>query len=88
MLAQILPRAAARFGHKTALVSAARTLSFAELDALSGQVAGTLAARGIVPGDRVSVYAQNCWEWIVAYQPFEDVDPVPNVLIRATRRRR
>jgi len=67
MLAQILPRAAARFGHKTALISAARTLSYAELDALSRHVAGALAARGIASGDRVSIYAQNCWEWIVAY---------------------
>ena len=26
-----------------------------------------LVARGIAPGDRVSLYAQNRWEWIVAY---------------------
>ena len=67
MLAQILPRAAARFGPKTALISAARTLSYLELDTLSSHVAGALAARGISPGDRVSIYAQNRWEWIVAY---------------------
>ncbi|MGH9254261.1 MAG: AMP-binding protein [Vicinamibacterales bacterium] len=67
MLSQILPRAAARFGSKVALVTDTRTLSYAELDAFSDHVAGALAARGIAPGDRVSLYAQNRWEWIVAY---------------------
>jgi long-chain acyl-CoA synthetase len=86
MLAQILPRAAARFGHKTALISAARTLSYAELDVLSGHVAGALAARGIASGDRVSIYAQNCWEWIVAYHGIIKagavVNPI-NVMLKA-----
>jgi long-chain acyl-CoA synthetase len=67
MLGQILVRAAERFGHKPALVTDTRTLSYAELDALSGRAAAALAARGIAPGDRVSLYAQNSWQWIVAY---------------------
>ena len=67
MLAEILTRAAARFGNKPALVTDTRTLSYAELDALSRRVAAALAARGIAPGDRVSLYSQNRWEWIVAY---------------------
>src|SRR4030095_16568757 len=67
MLAQILPRAAARFGPKAALISSARPLSYLHLPTLSRHVAGALAARGISPGDRVSIYAQNRWEWIVAY---------------------
>ncbi len=67
MLGEILPRAAARHGNKTALVTDARTLSYAELDSLSDRVAGALAARGIAPGDRISVYSQNGWEWIIAY---------------------
>jgi long-chain acyl-CoA synthetase len=67
MLGEILPRAAARYGNKTALVTDARTLTYAELDRLSDRVAGALAARGIAPGDRVSLYSQNRWEWIVAY---------------------
>ena len=46
MLAQILTRAAARFGNKPALVTDTRTLSYAELDALSDRVAAALAARG------------------------------------------
>jgi long-chain acyl-CoA synthetase len=67
MLAQILTRAAARFGNKLALVTDTRTLSYAELDALSDRVAAALAARGIAPGNRVSLYSQNRWEWVVAY---------------------
>ncbi|MGH9201901.1 MAG: class I adenylate-forming enzyme family protein, partial [Vicinamibacterales bacterium] len=67
MLGQILTRAAARLPNKAALVTDTRTLSYAELDGLSDRVAAALASRGIVPGDRVSIYAQNRWEWILAY---------------------
>src|SRR5437867_230091 len=49
MLAEILTRAAARFGNKPALVTDTRTLSYAELDALSDRVAAELAARAIAP---------------------------------------
>ena len=67
MLAEILPRAAARYGDKPALITGTRTLTYTELDTLSDRVAAALAARGIAPGDRVSLYSQNRWEWIVAY---------------------
>src|SRR3972149_5355689 len=67
MLAQILTRAAARFGTKLALVPATRTPSYAARDALADRVAAALAARGIAPGSRVSLYSQNRWEWVVAY---------------------
>jgi long-chain acyl-CoA synthetase len=63
----ILPRAAARFGDKKALVTSARTLSFRDLDTESDRVAAALAARGVRPGGAVSLYAQNRWEWVVAY---------------------
>jgi long-chain acyl-CoA synthetase len=63
----ILPAAAARFGDKVALITSTRTLTFSELDDLSDRVAAALAARGIRPGQPVSLYAQNRWEWVVAY---------------------
>jgi long-chain acyl-CoA synthetase len=66
-LAQLLPRAARRFGVKPALISSNRVLSFTELDQLSGLVADSLAKRGLVAGDRVSLYSENRWEWLVAY---------------------
>jgi long-chain acyl-CoA synthetase len=62
MLAQILPRAAAWYGKKIALVTDTRTLTYADLDMLSDRVAAALVARNLAPGDRVSLYAQNRWE--------------------------
>ncbi|MFE0154431.1 class I adenylate-forming enzyme family protein [Nonomuraea sp. NPDC059007] len=64
---EILPHSAALFPHKSALVTATRELTYAELDHASASVAAALAERGIRPGERVSLYAQNRWEWIVAY---------------------
>jgi long-chain acyl-CoA synthetase len=63
----ILRHAAARFAERVALVTATRTMTFRELDAASDRVAAALAARGIQPGRTVSLYAQNCWEWVVSY---------------------
>jgi long-chain acyl-CoA synthetase len=64
---QILPRAAQRFGDRIALVAATRTLSYRELDEESDRAASALRARGLEPGQVVSLYAQNRWEWVVAY---------------------
>jgi long-chain acyl-CoA synthetase len=63
----ILRAAAPRFGDKIALVTADQKLSYRELDEASDRVAAWLAARGIQPGQVVSLYAQNRWEWIVTY---------------------
>ena len=59
--------AAQRFGDKTALVLPARTLSFNELEALSNRCANALVGLGVKPGDRVTLYSGNCWEWVVSY---------------------
>jgi long-chain acyl-CoA synthetase len=64
---QILPRAAARFGDRIALITAARRLSYRELDDSSHRVASALRTRGVRPGQVVSLYAQNRWEWVVCY---------------------
>ncbi|MBO0692997.1 MAG: AMP-binding protein [Acidimicrobiaceae bacterium] len=66
-LGSILARSARRFGAKPALVTAARTLSYEELDQLCDRVAAGLHAAGVRPGDRVSIYSPNRWEWVVAY---------------------
>ena len=42
-------------------------MTFAELDAESDRVAAAIRGRGIEPGQTVSVYAQNRWEWLVTY---------------------
>jgi amino acid adenylation domain-containing protein len=51
---------------KTALVSQGRRLTYSELDAMSGSVAAALHDAGIVRGDRVIVFMDNCWEAVVA----------------------
>ena len=66
-LGLIVPRAARRFGARTALVTADRTLTYQELDELCERVAGGLHDIGVGPGDRVSLYSPNRWEWVVAY---------------------
>ncbi|MBD5606688.1 MAG: AMP-binding protein, partial [Candidatus Eremiobacteraeota bacterium] len=76
----ILRVAARRFGPKTALVTARRTLSFAELDATADRVAAGLIARGIGPGDRVSLLGQNRWEYVVAYHGVLKAGAVVNPL--------
>jgi long-chain acyl-CoA synthetase len=63
----IVTRAAERFGPKAALVAGGRTLTYQELDDLCGRVAGGLHQLGVRPGDRVSLYSPNRWEWVVAY---------------------
>ncbi len=63
-----LSRRAALQGEDCALVSTAqgRRLSWSEIDALSGNLAANLLDLGLSPGDRVGIWAPNCWEWTVA----------------------
>ena len=66
-LGMVLPTAAAKYGDKTALIVPERAFSFRELDDLSNAVAASLAKLGVAPGDRVTLYAPNSWEWLVSY---------------------
>jgi long-chain acyl-CoA synthetase len=66
-LGQVLPAASARHGDKTALIVQGRTFSFRELDELSSSLAASLVKLGVAPGDRVTLYAPNSWEWLVSY---------------------
>jgi long-chain acyl-CoA synthetase len=66
-IGEILPDAARRFGDKVALVVGAESFSFSDLDSMSNRVANGLVAAGVGPGDRVTLYGPNCWEWLVAY---------------------
>jgi long-chain acyl-CoA synthetase len=67
MLETILRTAAEQHGDKVALVSGGRSFTYRQLDDLSDAFAAALTSRRITGGDRVSIYAQNCWEWVVAY---------------------
>jgi long-chain acyl-CoA synthetase len=66
-LGMILARSARRFGSKPALIAGGRTLTYQALHELCDRVAGGLSALGVRPGDRVSLYSPNRWEWVVAY---------------------
>lgn len=66
-LGQISAAAAEQWGGKTGLIVEDRSFTFAEIDAMACRVANGLADQGVKPGDRVTIYAQNCWEWVVAY---------------------
>jgi long-chain acyl-CoA synthetase len=64
---QILPRVAQRFADRIALIAATRTLRYRELDEETDRVASALRTRGLEPGQVVSLYSQNRWEWVVGY---------------------
>jgi long-chain acyl-CoA synthetase len=66
-IGQMLSAAAARFAGKHAVVTPDRTLAIDELDRLSTTFAGHLRARGLAPGDRVTIWMENGWRWMVSY---------------------
>jgi long-chain acyl-CoA synthetase len=65
--ATILSTTAERKPSKPALVFGETVLTYSELESRARRVAGALRECGIASGDRVSIYSQNRWEWIVAY---------------------
>ena len=66
-LADVTTVAKARYGDKTALICEGRRFSFADIDVKACRLAHALVSKGICPGDRVTLYSSNSWEWIVAY---------------------
>jgi long-chain acyl-CoA synthetase len=66
-LADLLPLLARHHPDRTALVMEDRSLTYAELDQAAGRLAGALAARGVMPGDRITLHGPNSWQWVVAY---------------------
>jgi long-chain acyl-CoA synthetase len=66
-LGEILPAAARRYGHKTALVVDGRSFTFNALEAKSNAFANGLVEAGVAPGDIVTLYGPNSWQWLVAY---------------------
>lgn len=66
-LARILSESSEKFGDRTALVIGAEEFSFTRLNQLSNQLASSLVGSGVAPGDRVTLYGANAWEWVVSY---------------------
>jgi o-succinylbenzoate---CoA ligase len=61
-----LARRAALHPTRPAIISAAGTCSFAELDARAAALAARLHGLGLAPGERVAILARNCAEYAVA----------------------
>src|SRR5919205_4374779 len=66
-LGRLVATAAARFGGKPVVIAVDRTLTFIELDRLSTQFARALRTLDVGPGDRVTLWVENGWRWMVAY---------------------
>jgi len=77
-LGKLLAECAERYGEKIALIFKDRQFSFQELDALSNKLGNSLKGLGIQKGDRVSIYSQNSWEWIVGYYATAKIGAVVN----------
>ena len=77
-LGEVLSAAASRFGNRTALLVDDRSFSFSQLDTMASRAANGLAAAGVQPGDRVTLYGPNCWEWLVAYYAIAKTGAVVN----------
>ena len=63
-LATLLARHLAERPSAAAFIDGPRAVSHAAFDALCGQAAGWLAARGIQPGDRIALWLVNRIEWL------------------------
>ena len=58
--------AAAAHGEAEAIVDGDVRITFAELGDRVQEAARAYVAAGLAPGDRVGIWAPNCWEWVVA----------------------
>tara|TARA_B110000495_G_C22751432_1_gene440262 strand:- start:172 stop:456 length:285 start_codon:yes stop_codon:yes gene_type:complete len=66
-IAQLLATSAKKYQHKTALIIDGHQLSYLKLNALANQMANSLVESGVSPGDRVTLYGANAWEWVISY---------------------
>jgi acyl-CoA synthetase (AMP-forming)/AMP-acid ligase II len=73
-----LLEASARFGDRTYMVDGDVRFTFAEHLAAVDALAAALQERhGILPGDRVALFAANRWEWVVATWALVSVGAIP-----------
>jgi long-chain acyl-CoA synthetase len=77
-LGEVLPYAARRYGGKTALASDGSHFTFRDLEAKSNAFANGLVAANIKPGDTVTLYGPNSWQWLVAYYAIAKTGAVVN----------
>ena len=62
----LIKHQAKNYSSKPALISDDETLTFSDLDKLSTNIASHIINLGILPGDRVAIWAPNMNEWVLA----------------------
>ena len=77
-IGQIPAAAALKFSNRTALIFEDEKFSFNEINSLVEKAAGGLSELGILPGDTVTLYAANSWEWIISYYAIARLGAVIN----------
>src|SRR5438874_1677613 len=86
MLVQDLVQNSARIHpNKTALVCGPARFSYAQLDAMANRVANALREHGVVRGERVAIYLNNCVEGVVGIFAAAKADAVFVYLNRTTK---
>ncbi|HEX9053492.1 MAG TPA: long-chain fatty acid--CoA ligase, partial [Gemmatimonadales bacterium] len=68
--------AAGRFASKPAVIFLGERYRYAQLDAWSDALAGALARRQVLAGDKVLLYAPHCPQWIVAWLALQKIGAV------------
>ena len=63
---QALQRAVDRWPHRNAIEDGAQQLDFTALSQHVLDASRALIASGVQHGDRVGIWAPNCWQWVVA----------------------
>lgn len=63
---RVLDRIADRFSDHYALVTEARTVTYAELRGEVRRAAAAMIGVGIEAGDRIAIWSPNTWHWVVA----------------------
>ncbi len=79
--------AAARNGEKTAIVDGDLELTFAQLKERTANLASALAGMGIDKGDRVAIFAPNCWEYVASFYAISWIGAVVTTLNPSYRER-
>ncbi|MFH0730867.1 MAG: long-chain-fatty-acid--CoA ligase [Pseudomonadota bacterium] len=77
-IAEVLGESARKYGDKTALIFKSMPFSYLEMDLLSNKLANSLRDMGVQKGDRVSLYSQNSWEWLISYYAAAKIGAIVN----------
>jgi long-chain acyl-CoA synthetase len=79
-IGEFISQSARQYPEKVAVIFEDKHWTFAELDQRSSTLAARLESLGIVRGDCVSLYSQNCPEWIIGYYAVVKLGAIVNPL--------